>query len=83
MRAYRNRQPHAGAMKNLLHWCNSASYMLLEQDGDQPRTARLAIRRMLIDGLLSKARHPSEPHLKGETVGAHPPRPGHIVRPGP
>jgi heme-degrading monooxygenase HmoA len=83
MRAYRNSPPHAGAMKNLLRWCDSASYVHWEQAGDQIPYGETAHRRMRIDGHLSKVRHPSETHLKGETVGTNPPRPGNIVRPRP
>jgi heme-degrading monooxygenase HmoA len=81
MRTYRNSQPHAGAMKKLLHWCDSASYVHWEVDGDQLPDGETAHRRMRIDGHLSKVRHPSEAHLNGERAGANPPRPGNFVRP--
>jgi hypothetical protein len=83
MRAYRNSRPHANAMKRLLHWCDSASYVHWEQDGDQIPEGEAAYRRMQVDGHLSKVRHPSQPHLNGDTAGTNPPRPGNIVRPRP
>jgi Domain of unknown function (DUF3291) len=80
MRAFRNAGVHARAMKDLLEWCDEASYAHWEQDGDALPHMSHAIDKLRSSGRLSKVRHPSPLHQSGQTMGTRTPRPGQRLR---
>ena len=81
MRAYRNTDAHRRAMPKLLHWCDEASVVHWQQDGPGLPDMPEALRRMVVEGRLSKVNHPSPAHAAKQIAARQPPRPGTRLRP--
>jgi hypothetical protein len=80
MRAFRNTDAHAVAMRKLLEWCDEASYAhFTADDGVLPPPD--AAYRHLADGKTSKVNHPSAQHAAGRTVSGSVPVFGIRLRP--
>lgn len=62
MRAYRNTDEHKKAMPKLQYWCNEASVVHWQQEGDNFPSWPEAHQRMQTEGRLSKVKHPSKDH---------------------
>jgi hypothetical protein len=82
MRAFRNGSPHLEAMKNLLHWCDEASFAHWEQPQPDLPDPATALQRIGSEGKISKVLHPSARHAAGKTAGTRPPRIGQRILPG-
>ena len=68
MRAFITTGAHRVVMPKILDWCDEASLAHWQQDGDAPPdwpTAELKVRS---EGRISRLRHPSAAHARGETV---------------
>jgi heme-degrading monooxygenase HmoA len=80
MRAYILNGAHKAAMPKLVNWCDEASVVHWEQEGDALPAWQDAAARMRREGRPSKIRHPSADHA---TMGFAPPRSlaGAILRP--
>lgn len=75
MKGFRNSAAHLKAMPRLSHWCDEASYVHWEQDGDAIPTAQAAFERLGSVGKLSKVRHPTAGHAAGRKTGNSAPLP--------
>jgi hypothetical protein len=62
MRAFRNSGSHKKVMPKLSEWCDEATYVHWEQDGDSPPDLQTAYARLVSDGVVSRVRHPSSSH---------------------
>ena len=62
MIAYRNTDAHKKAMPKLQHWCDEASIVHWQQEGEDFPDWHLAHKRMISEGRLSKVKHPSPEH---------------------
>ena len=62
MRAYMRAGPHRTAMPRLAGWCDEASVVHWEQDGEALPAWPEAVRRMREEGRPSPVRHPSAEH---------------------
>lgn len=81
MRDYMTHGAHLRAMPKLLGWCDEASVVHWQQDGDGLPDWAEADRRMRAEGRASKVRHPSATHAALDyrpprLSGAVPIRPG-------
>ena len=61
MRAYMLAGPHRKAMPHLINWCDEASLVHWEQEGDDLPTWEVAHRRLCHEGRASKVRNQPEP----------------------
>ena len=68
MRAFRNSEPHLGAMRKLLDWCDEASYAHWEQETPELPDMKESHRRVRDEGRPSKVRRPSPAHAAGRTA---------------
>jgi antibiotic biosynthesis monooxygenase len=59
MKAFRDEGDHRRAMPHLLDWCDEASFTHWMQESNEPPDLDEARRRMIVEGRLSKVRHPS------------------------
>jgi hypothetical protein len=66
MAAFRRSGRHLKAMPKLLNWCDEAAVATLSETGDSPPEPAEAAQRLLQDGRISKVRHPSLAHARGE-----------------
>jgi hypothetical protein len=82
MRAFRNSDVHLRVMPKLLRWCDEASFVHWEQEGDAPPAPEIAYERLQRDGRLSKVNAPSARQRARDTAGPVPPRRGQQLRPG-
>ena len=73
MRAYMRDGAHGAVMPKLQHWCDEAS--LVDWEGDALPEWEQAEARLRSAGRVSRVRHPSPAHARGETVPAWPARP--------
>jgi hypothetical protein len=62
MRRYIVAGAHLKTMPRLLNWCDEASIVHWDQDGDEAPDWPEADRRMRAEGRVSKVRHPSADH---------------------
>ena len=62
MRTYMTTGPHRAAMPHLLDWCDEASVVRWDQDGDALPSWAEADRRMRAEGRPSRLRHPGPHH---------------------
>lgn len=70
MRAFLISGPHRLAMPKLLDWCDEASAVHWQQDSATLPDWAEAEQKMRSDGRVSRVRHPSAAHARGETVPA-------------
>lgn len=68
MRAFMTSGAHRAAMPKLLDWCDEAAVAHWTQDNNDMPDWETAKVRMRTEGRLSKVRHPSPAHARGETV---------------
>jgi heme-degrading monooxygenase HmoA len=68
MRAYMINGSHRAAMPKLLHWCDEASIVNWDQDGQGLPSMQEAHRRMRDEGRVSKVNQPSPDHLAKRTA---------------
>jgi hypothetical protein len=80
MRSFRDAGAHVRAMRKLLEWCDEASFVHWEEPGVVMPSVEEAHQRLRQFGRVSKLHHPSAAHLKGQTTGSEPPRPGLRLR---
>ena len=66
MRAFMNSGAHRAAMPKLQHWCDEAAIMHWERDTLPDWSEAEA--QMRAAGRVSRVRHPSPAHARGETV---------------
>lgn len=66
MAAYRRSGPHLKAMPKLLDWCDEAAVATLSENRETPPGPVEAARRLVQEGRLSKVRHPSAAHARGD-----------------
>lgn len=81
MRSFRDSGAHARTMRNLLDWCDEASFVHWEEERPVLPPVDEAYQRLRQFGRVSKVLHPSPMHAKGQTAGSAPPRPGQRLRP--
>jgi quinol monooxygenase YgiN len=70
MRAYMTSGAHAAAMRKLPHWCDEAAVVHWEEASSTLPAWSEAEARMRAEGRVSRVRHPSPAHARGETVPA-------------
>ena len=68
MNAYRSSGAHRATMPKLQHWCDEASVVHWEQDAAVLPDWIEAEARLRASGRLSRVRHPSPAHARGETL---------------
>lgn len=66
MRAFMRSGAHGAVMPRLMHWCDEASLVHWERDSLPDWDEAEA--RLRSDGRVSRVRHPSPAHARGETV---------------
>lgn len=62
MRAFRNSGSHRAAMLKLFEWCDEATYVHWEQEGDGAPDMKNAYVRLVAEGVVSRVRYPSSSH---------------------
>jgi hypothetical protein len=68
MRAFMTTGPHRAVMPKILDWCDEASLTHWQQDSEDPPDWPTAETKMRTEGRVSRVRHPSPAHARGETV---------------
>ena len=70
MRAFMTSGAHRVVMPKILDWCDEASLAHWPQDSDTPPDWTTAEMKVRTEGRISRVRHPSDAHARGETVPA-------------
>jgi hypothetical protein len=81
MKGFRNSGAHLRAMPRLAKWCDEASYVHWEQEGESIPSADAIFDRLRDGGTLSKVHFPSAAHSAGNKVGKGRPRLVGALRP--
>ena len=68
MNAYRASGAHRATMPRLQHWCDEAAVVHWEQEAAALPDWSEAETRMRAEGRISRVRHPSPAHARGETL---------------
>jgi quinol monooxygenase YgiN len=68
MRAFMTSGAHRVVMPKILDWCDEASLVHWQQESDTPPDWATAETKVRTEGRISRVRHPSDAHRRGETV---------------
>jgi hypothetical protein len=68
MRTFMTTGAHRVVMPKLLDWCDEASVAHWHQEGDTPPDWTTAETKIRNEGRVSRVRHPSAAHRRGETA---------------
>jgi hypothetical protein len=81
MRSFRDSGVHGLTMRDLLNWCDEASFVHWEEPRPTLPPLDEAYQRLRQFGRVSKVLHPSPTHARGQTAGTARPQPGMRLRP--